>query len=442
MIPLGHGTARLVEKGTPLWDYILQCLNFGFGVRRINKTRFPGPLPVSLSRSDISDLFLGSQDMAATWKSDGDRAALVFATFHQKPICVCVDRALKMMLLPMDVPTFLTKATTVFDGELVLLRKDSIDSMDDQPSSSSLSQTRYLFETLDVPMISGKSLRNQHYCHRMQYGIDTLKVWDAALDIDPEQPTRAQDLKENALFQSLQEQYTHPLITQNKVGGGSPILFLTHPHSCFDISIKPLFAIQSIRLIIEELIALLAYPVDGLCFTPMQMPLQPMHCPSLKKWKWKNTLDFKWVRVTSEMIARYPWAPDLNVKLQHFYNTSTTDATATTTEHPDKFLLLVCDGFMEVLAIFSCQEVTDNDKNLMGDQLDGKVVECFFDHELQKWVPVTIRADRGYPNSHYTVDKTLINIIEGVKYEELTCDSKTVFHRDYRSPMAFKPVLI
>jgi len=417
--------------------------------------------------------------MAVRWKTAGERAALVFTQFEGVPRVVHVNRALRMHALNMRVPDFLASSLTVLDGEVRRLES----TMSDGTVAS-----RYIFEIIDIPVMAGVSLRRKHYAQRMHYGTQMLESWDKGIeslaanddddddfdfddgdygtdgdthgdtDDDKKEGKRTASgsqrraFRESRVVRHLQEQYAHQIISKHCMAGGSSILF-TSADACFGVCVKPLFAVQKVRAIIEQMVPLLCYPVDGLCFTRMQATLRPMHCPDILKWKWTNTIDFLWILETPDALNKYPAAPPLAPELAHFANANSAhvsnepgrDGETVQTDDDSAaspvFLLLVCDGYIDSLAIFSRQRIPPG-SSLTPQDVDNRVVECSAQRSTllgygnqQEWMPDSIRHDKTYPNSQFTTSKTILNIVEGIRYEELTCDSDTVFHQDYVSPL-------
>lgn len=60
----------------------------------------------------------------------------------------------------------------------------------------------------------------------------------------------------------------------------------------------------------------------------------------------------------------------------------------------------------------------DNTKAL-NNYSDKCIVECLFDSEKENFTPVLIRTDKTHPNSLRTIERTLFNINENIKLEDL-----------------------
>ena len=77
---------------------------------------FPGPQPISIERVHFN--ILKSNPYVACEKTDGTRVALLAFTFEGKKVTLLVNRSLRMVWTPLNMPKSAHKGTLV-DGELV-----------------------------------------------------------------------------------------------------------------------------------------------------------------------------------------------------------------------------------------------------------------------------------------------------------------------------------
>lgn len=123
------------------------------------------------------------------------------------------------------------------------------------------------------------------------------------------------------------------------------------------------------------------YTNDGLIFTPEKNPVISGTNFDMFKWKpyRKNTVDF-WVEID------YSHRNRLVMKLSK-----------------GKFMVCMHDHYIHI-------------SPSLKEELPG-VVECEFNGR-NNWVGLFMRADKTYPNSVFTMNKTLLNIRENIRMEE------------------------
>jgi hypothetical protein len=103
-----------VLPGTPLEAHILSFVHSSWGSSP--NGYFPGPQPVSIERRHFQVLKGG--EYVVCEKSDGVRHVLVSCFYGDKKMCVLVNRAFDMTLVPLNLPRSAYQGT-IFDGELV-----------------------------------------------------------------------------------------------------------------------------------------------------------------------------------------------------------------------------------------------------------------------------------------------------------------------------------
>jgi len=113
-----------VKKDTPLEKDLLHFLHSTWGTIETIKDHnfknfFPGPQPVSIERRHF-ELLSSSAPYVVCEKTDGVRHVLLAKMFDGKKVCVLINRAFHMTLLPLTLPKKAYEGSgTVLDGELV-----------------------------------------------------------------------------------------------------------------------------------------------------------------------------------------------------------------------------------------------------------------------------------------------------------------------------------
>jgi hypothetical protein len=105
---------------------------------------FPGPQPVSIERKHIVNL--KSHDYLVGHKNDGERTALCFIRYDDKPRCFFLNRKLEITYISVLVSKKMYEGT-IFDCEMI----------DNQI---------YIF---DCPLFCGKSLRTENFNNRLSF---------------------------------------------------------------------------------------------------------------------------------------------------------------------------------------------------------------------------------------------------------------------------------
>lgn len=103
-----------VIRGSPLEFHVISFVHAVWGSPQ--NGYFPGPQPVSIERRHFQILKKG--DYVVCEKTDGVRHLLVSTVFGDKKVCVLVNRAFDMTVVPLNFPKSAYQGT-VLDGELV-----------------------------------------------------------------------------------------------------------------------------------------------------------------------------------------------------------------------------------------------------------------------------------------------------------------------------------
>lgn len=121
--------------------------------------QFRGSLPVSIMKSDIPEMYNNQQFLSVAPKTNGLRFFLLGVTFFHEQMMVFMDRALKLYLVPLDVPAIWFHGT-ILDGELV-----------------SRSDGGYAFIVYDAWQCNGVPLGQESYLNRLQIPHLLLEQW-------------------------------------------------------------------------------------------------------------------------------------------------------------------------------------------------------------------------------------------------------------------------
>ena len=103
-----------ISKHSETYTYLVNFLHTTWNSS--NKNYFPGPQPISIERKHFG--ILRRNNYVVCEKTDGIRHALLAVMYNEKKMCVLVDRAQEMYLLPLNLPRPMFQGT-VMDGELV-----------------------------------------------------------------------------------------------------------------------------------------------------------------------------------------------------------------------------------------------------------------------------------------------------------------------------------
>jgi hypothetical protein len=107
------GTQWTVKRDSPLQQFTLDTLRTAWGSGA--SEYFPGPQPVSIERKHFRHF---KKQYVVCEKSDGVRHVLMAFMFQENKMCVMINRALDVTLVPLSLPRDAYKGT-ILDGELI-----------------------------------------------------------------------------------------------------------------------------------------------------------------------------------------------------------------------------------------------------------------------------------------------------------------------------------
>ena len=147
------------------------------------------------------------------------------------------------------------------------------------------------------------------------------------------------------------------------------------------VRIKPSVRLDSFSEYKKHMLPTIPHTHDGLIFTPENNPVSTGTNFDMFKWKprEKNTVDF-WVE-------------------QNF-------------KHKNKFIVKLCKGKYMICLHDHYVHIPQS----MREDLPG-IVECMYTGR-NNWSALLMRSDKVYPNSVFTMTKTLLNIQENIQIEE------------------------
>lgn len=133
------------------------CVNLLFNMVKIQRGRvaFPGSNPVSIERAAIAQLTAEPYWVAP--KTDGQRMMVLAVTHKTHRLCLMVDRALRVFVVPGELPTF-GFVGSLLDGELIRRTDGS-----------------WVFLVFDTTHLSGLPLGNHPFSVRMAFAGSWLR---------------------------------------------------------------------------------------------------------------------------------------------------------------------------------------------------------------------------------------------------------------------------
>ena len=148
--------------------------------------------------------------------------------------------------------------------------------------------------------------------------------------------------------------------------------------------------------LVEDAMKVASHSTDGLIFTPVNLPVCSGTQYSMFKYKTRehHTFDFK--------VTVNETDDDDNIKICFFINDrqKLTEFMNGTTSDED------------------VSEFYEECKKLEGFKNDC-ILECSYDIENDKYIPVLVRTDKHLPNGKLTVQRTFVNIKENITYANL-----------------------
>jgi hypothetical protein len=236
----------LVKKNSPLQNAAMVFLHSVWGTLRANGEYppiFPGPQPISIEREHFDRL--QQHAYVVCEKTDGIRHVCMCFMFGDKKMCVIVNRALDVYLLPMNMPrkSYLGGGT-IIDGELV---KNTVDQ-------------KLYFMAYDGMIINGVDVRSVNLVGRL---TET----------------------ENNFVKHILKLSKDPLI----------------------IKLKTFYKLSDFENFFKTSFTVLPYKTDGFVFTPVDDPIRIGTHDTMFKWKPrdKNTIDFQVKNRTPEKMGLY-----------------------------------------------------------------------------------------------------------------------------------------
>jgi hypothetical protein len=229
------GTNWKVKKDTLLEKDLLHFLHSTWGTAETIKEHnhrnfFPGPQPVSIERRHFG--LLSSAPYVVCEKTDGVRHVLMATMFGGKKVCVLVNRAFEMTLLPLTLPKKAYDGSgTIIDGELV---------------QSKSKPNKKLFMVYDAVCVGGGDVRGRTLIERLTIA-------------DREVVSKIMRLEKDQVIVAVKKFYN---------------------------------AKSQVKQLVEE--THFDYETDGIVFTPVNDPVKIGTHDTMFKWKplEKNTIDF------------------------------------------------------------------------------------------------------------------------------------------------------
>jgi hypothetical protein len=144
------------------------------------------------------------------------------------------------------------------------------------------------------------------------------------------------------------------------------------------IKMKKFHTMNNLKNFCENYLDKLDFNTDGLVFTPIDDPIRIGTHETLFKWKPgdQNTIDFQLI------YRERSWGLYIQEKGNLIFQSEIKHE-----EAPDWFV-------------------------------ERNIVECKYDSKNFKWIPLTTRTDKTYPNNRRTFYRTMVNISENIEMNE------------------------
>jgi len=329
---------------------------------QLSSKDFPGGLPVSISR-DLLPRLSGINECthleyALSFKADGERMYLGFICLEGEFLSFLMDR--RGYLTKIDLPLYaILYEGTLLDVELI-------------------NKTTFLI--FDCACIHGNQCMKSFYPDRLELARHLLQT---CLN-DPEHLSTHEIAVEHT---SIMYPSTLPDIILNT--------------GKWKMKVKTLFYASTIRDVPLAWI----YPDDGFIWTLTTAPFHVFHDHSLNVLKWKPvnriSIDF---RVTKTLCPDLLFLPSIE-KISN---------------------LTDCDGkYRQVETAMTHRLETDYKgtpiwfAGIHATGLVNGIYECSWDHRTHTWMILQERKDKRFPNSIYTVLKTIDNLDEAITRTDL-----------------------
>ena len=264
------------------------------------------------------DLDILSKGYIVCEKTDGERAVLLLINIDNKPMCFIINRNNELYFINLSFKKEVFEGT-IFDGEIIKTINGSWN---------------YLIH--DCMCYNGTSFILQS--HRLRYAC---------------------------IIDFILKRYS------NK------------ETDCFNIKTKLFYKYgPEIEKTWEHIKTTTENKIDGLIFTPIDLPIIFGRDYSLFKWKEENTMDLLVKKIE-------------NKKKLGLYGIS------------KGVLYIVSEIKNEIIKVFTKEIIPP----------EGLVIE--FKYQEGVYIPFRIRTDKNYPNSKITIDNTFINIEENIQIQDL-----------------------
>ena len=151
----------IVKKDSPLQNATMVFLHSVWGTLKpgnVFPPIFPGPQPISIERKHFE--LLEKNTYAVCEKTDGIRHVCMCFMFGDKKMCVLVNRALDVYLLPLNMPRKSYECGTIVDGELV---KNTVDG-------------KWYFMVYDAMLVNGVDIKSKNLEDRIMESENFVKT--------------------------------------------------------------------------------------------------------------------------------------------------------------------------------------------------------------------------------------------------------------------------
>lgn len=313
------------------------------------------PQPISINSTHIKESLCKYPYLVAE-KSDGVRYLLVLSTYKTKPIAVMIDRSFRMFPVQVVCQKKYFQGT-ILDGELVW------------EHSTQQGEPQQIFLVFDMVALSGdSSIQSKSY-------IDRYKILQSVLNesLDVFTDTKWEE-------KSIE------------LGKKKQIVCLGNAYA-LQFRIKPLYKMKYFSSLVSSQKTLF-HKSDGFIFTPANEPVRVGKHYHMFKWKRHHTLDFQ-VRIQYD-----------RKKDTHYFNFGCQNE-GKYEILPKHFTFIMNDTLLELL--FHTQKKTEY------------IVECLVNlqEKLIICTPLCIRKDKTTPNDILIIEKTIIDIQDNVKIEDI-----------------------
>lgn len=433
--PFGSGDSIQVINNNILYREIINKLSFTLFRRSENSVfrKFPGPVPVSLTRGRAKELSSLRHKYVACEKTDGTRYLLFFTCVQKFPIVCLINRAMDVFWISLDAHHSLFKGT-VIDGELCVAKSAN--------ERGKMVETHH-FVCFDLVVCRGLSCDRNTLYVRQTLLIKLLNGYigsgripdvhdhDDGRDKPGERTMTVQDVLVYFNIEVTGETAGVRCIDQSFKNLTSPFVSLKS---------KLYYRLDHITYLVRDVAesaTVFGNRSDGVIFIPTDERITYGHHSTMFKWKQPcdNTVDF-WVRVpnlcprdmvTERLTKKIKLESKTRLKTRIHREPPPARAFGRVTSEHFLVDLWTTDNtnfknFEECL--YSFTYVTLQELNQVLDvrsveDIDKAVVECAFDVGRGVWVLKKIRHDRNFPNILYTIENTLRTIEENITPEKL-----------------------